>query len=140
MKYTKYLLVLSIVLTVFAIGFMFSQSARPVGASTFQGQDYMGTTTDQTWTTLVPKVLKSQGGALGTVSVTTVGTGSLTFYDATTTNVNLRTNNTATSTIVLANFQITTSLGSYTFDRTFNDGLIVVWTGTNNASTSIMWR
>lgn len=134
------IVVVVVFLTAFALNFMFLRDAQRVEGSVGFGNDYLGTTTDQTWTTLTPKVLKSTGGSLGSVVVTTVGTGSLTLYDATTTDITKRTGGTATSTLVLANFQITTALGTYTFDRSFNDGLIVVWVGTNNASTTITYR
>lgn len=131
---------LSVVLTVFALGLMFSRNTQKVEGSVGFGNDYMSTTTDPTWATLTPKVLKTAGGSLGSVVITTVGTGSLFLYDATTTNVNLRTNTTATSTITLAAFQVTTGAGTFTFDSTFSNGLIAVWTGSNNASTTITYR
>lgn len=126
----------AIILTAFLV----VQNASRVEGSTFQGNDYQGTTTDDTWVTTSPKVLKVGGGALAQVTITTAGTGSLLLVDATTTDVSKRTGNTATSTITLANFGITTTVGTYTFDRTFNRGLIVVWVGTNNASSTITYR
>lgn len=140
-KLEKIFLAFSITLTIFALVLVATRNqTKTVDASVAFGNDYQATTTDATWTTAIPKVLDASNGSLGSVVITTVGTGSLTLYDATTTNINLRTGNTATSTITLANFAITTSLGTYTFDRSFFNGLIVVWTGTNNASTTITYR
>lgn len=137
----KILLSLAITLTVFMLVLVAARNLAPrADASVAFGNDYQATTTDQTWTTAIPKVLDSSNGSLGSVVITTTGTGSLTLYDATTTNINLRTGGTATSTITLANFQITTTAGTYTFDRVFFNGLIAVWTGTNAASTTITYR
>ncbi len=136
----KIILSFAITLTVFALVLTFSHTPSKVEGSVAFGNDYFGTTTDQTWTTLVPKVVKSVGGSLGSVTITTAGTGSLFLYDATTTDITLRTNGTATSTITLAAFQITTTVGTFTFDRSFGNGLIAVWVGSNNASTTITYR
>lgn len=140
-KLEKILLAFSITLTVFVLVLVATrnQTQTAYGSVAF-GNDYQATSTDQTWTTLTPKVLDSSNGSLGSVVITTVGTGSLTLYDATTTDVTKRTGATATSTITLANFVVTTGLGTFTFDRVFFNGLIAVWTGTNNASTTITYR
>ncbi len=136
--YEKILLALAFVLTAFSLFVNRSDdSVRP--GSVTQGSDYQATTTDQTWPTLTPKIVKSEQGTLGTVTITTAGTGSLTIYDATTTNIALR-GNVATSTITLAHFAVTATVGTYVFDRVFFNGLIVVYTGTNTASTTITYR
>src|SRR4051812_21743146 len=114
----------------------FLSGNKTANGSVAFGNDYQATTTDATWTTLTPKILLSKGGSLGSVIVTTIGTGSLTLYDATTTDNTLRAS-VATSTITVANWQITTSLGTYTFDTSFKNGLIAVWVGTNDATTTI---
>lgn len=119
---------------------MIYDKAQKVEASVSYGNDYLSTTTDATWLTLAPQLLLSKTGSLGSVVIQTIGTGSLTLYDATTTNNSLRTTSVATSTITLANWQITTSLGTYTFDTSFKNGLIAVWVGTNNATTTITYR
>ena len=102
--------------------------------------EYNATTTKDS-TAFAPQVLKASAGTLGSVITTITGTGTLTLYDATTTNVNLRTNNTATSALpILAYFGVSPTVGTYTFDEIFNRGLIAVWgTGTVSSST-ITWR
>ncbi len=140
-KIEKVVLALCFVFTAFVLVFSATSQniSKPFGSVNYGGE-YQGTTTDATWTTLTPVVLKSGTGSLGSIVITTVGTGSLTLYDATTTDVTKRTGATATSTLVLANLQITTTLGTYTFDRNYYNGLIAVWVGTNNASTTITFR
>ncbi len=126
---TALLVVLSVVII------LISTKNEPAYGSVVQGSDYHSTTTDGTFTSA--KLIQSGGGALGSVTITTAGTGKLTLYDATTTNASLRTK---TATTTLANFNITTTVGTYTFDAIFYDGLIVEFTGTNVASSSITYR
>lgn len=117
---------------------LFDQKPQNVLGSVDQGGEYKATTTDATFT--LPKSIQIGSGTLGSVVITTAGVGKLTLYDATTTNVGLRAPNKATSTQTLANFVITTTVGTYTFDASFYDGLIAEFTGTNVASTTITYR
>ncbi len=128
-----------IIAMIFLTAMIVFQQPKVVNGSVAFGNDYQATTTDATWVTTSPKLLWSRNGSLGSVIIQTVGTGALTLYDATTTDNTLRAS-TATSTITLANWQITTSLGTYTFDVAFKNGLTAVWVGTNNATTTITYR
>lgn len=145
-KSEKYLvgLGLVIVIAVINIAVRISPQGNPLRTgSVVQGSEYQATTTDATWTTNVPVLIKTGGGALGQVTITTAGTGALTLYDATSTNINNRKGGSlseATTSITLAKFGITTGLGTFTFDRVFFNGLIVEYIGTNAASSTITWR
>ena len=67
--------------------------------------------------------------------------GNFEFYDATTTDVNLRTGNLATSTIFLGSFPNNIATGTYLMDINFARGLTMVWTaGGTVASTTITTR
>ena len=106
--------------------------------------EYMSTTTFAA-SVPVQMVLKSGGsvratpGSLAQVVITGKNTGLMTLYDATTSDVNLRTGQKATSTILLADFPTNAPEGTYTFDAKFNNGLLLIVSGAPATST-IMWR
>lgn len=63
--------------------------------------------------------------ALGSVIITGANTGGLDFYNATTSNVSLRTGQKATSTILLASIPPSAVANTYTFDVACTDGLLM---------------
>jgi len=84
------------------------------------------------------QVFKTGAGTLGSVIITASGAGYFTLYDATTSNVNLRTK--ATSSLnILASFPTSATVGTYTFDNLFYDGLLLDVEGAISTST-ITWR
>ena len=83
--------------------------------------------------------LKVGTGTLGQVVVTTSNVVAFQLYDATTSNVNLRMDQAATGTLLLADFPKFTATSTYTFDLTFKRGLLLVGSSTMATST-IMWR
>ena len=102
---------------------------------------YSTTTNATTWTTNVPKLVKNGPGSLDKVIITKASNAQINLYDATTTNVNLRTNNPATSTILLATFGDGVTSGSYDFNSRFTTGLIVeVVSSVGIASSTITWK
>lgn len=104
------------------------------------GQSYISTTT-RAWngTELTQfTVLKERAGTLGSVVITGTG-GQFTLYDATTTNVNLRTNNTPTSTLPIVSITASLAAGTYTFDKEFASGLLFEELG-SVATATITWR
>ena len=110
------------------------QSDQSLG-SVSRANEYQATTTTGS-TALLPPVIKTESGTLGSVITTITGTAPLTLYDATSTNVNLRTGQVATSSLpVLAYFGVSPTVGTYTFDEVFYNGLIAVW-GTGTISTT----
>lgn len=107
------------------------------------GNDYQATSTDTGWTAGIAKQVKPCTtrcpGSLGTVLITFSSTlGSLKIYDATTTNIALRTGNTPTSTITIASFPTLTA-GAYPFDVDIKNGLMVE-VGGLIASSTITYR
>ena len=78
--------------------------------------------------------LKTEPGALGSVIITGSAAGDLTLYNATTSSVLKRA--LATSSLqVLANFPLSSAVGTYTFDAVATDGLLAVFSGTQGTST-----
>jgi len=116
------------------IGYLIGQPVvveQPVGsvsrASEYNHVNMRATTTGS-------YVFKTAPGTLGSVIVATLGTGNIIFYDATTTNANLRV--LATSSLnVLATVDASQAAGTYTYDMFFRDGLIGVFNGTQGTST-----
>jgi len=92
-------------------------------------------------TTLVPTsavgdVITNYQAVLGSVIMYGGAGGGLTIYNATTTNVNLRTGKTATSSLEkVAAFQASQAAGTYTFDVTGAVGLIYEFAGAVATST-----
>jgi hypothetical protein len=84
--------------------------------------------------------IKIGQGTLGSVVITGADTGILNFYNATTSNVDLRTKNTASSTILMASIPASTAAGTYTFDVVFSDGLLLDVVSGNIPTTTITWR
>lgn len=103
--------------------------------SAIDGQTYESTTTPST---AAATALKSKGGVFGSVVISKTDTGTMAFYDATTSDITLR-NNIATSTLLVAFFPASPTVGTYVYDRTLNNGLLMVVTA-SAASTTVTWR
>nr|AKH46996.1 hypothetical protein [uncultured marine virus] len=80
-------------------------------------------------------LLKTGGGALGSVVITGANTGLLDFYNATTTDVGARAASKTTSSLWVASIPASLAAGTYTFDAIFYDGLYVQVSGTLPTST-----
>lgn len=114
------------------------QAPSTAFGSTPRGGEYQGTTT--TAGSFGPLVrVQAEPGALGSVVITGAAAGVINIYDATTTNVNLRTAQAATTTLLLATFPASAAAGTYTFDRSFYNGLYVETIGTM-PTTTITYR
>lgn len=124
--------------------------SQPTFGSIMDGQQYFSTTTSSvagtTWTepVAVTGTTSVRSGTLGSVIITKqTQLTTLNIYDATTTNVNLRTGNVATSSIILASFASSTPVGTYTFDLVYKTGLLIDPTpigGNMVASSTVTWR
>lgn len=118
--------------------------APPVFGGVTQGNEYNATSTAANsllgGQTLSINVLKTGQGSLGSVVITGADTGVLNFYNATTTNVNLRTGQKATTTILIASFPASTAAGTYVFDAVFTDGLLYSLFSGSMPTTTVMWR
>lgn len=86
------------------------------------------------------RIIKTGPGALGQVTITGANTGVVNFYNATTTNVNLRTGQKATSTILIASLPASLAAGTYVFDAQFTDGLFIDVVSGNAPTTTILYR
>lgn len=141
-KIEKILLSLSLSITVFVFGFTLAHNASQVQASVPFGNSYHATSTavGANASVVVPALLVTGGGDLGSVVITGANTGPVFLYDATTTNINLRTGNTSTSTITVAAFPASTAAGTYTFDRQFYTGLIYDSPAGLQPTTTITYR
>lgn len=86
------------------------------------------------------KVIKTGYGALGSVVITGANTGVVNFYNATTSDVNLRTGNIASSSILIASIPASAAAGTYTFDAQFTAGLLINVVSGNTPTTTITYR
>lgn len=133
------------VLALFSV-FVYFVSIQPESArgSIIQGFEYNSTSTAANSLygaqTASEVLLKTGAGSLAQVTITGANTGVLNFYNATTSNVNLRTGNTPTSTILIASFPASAAAETYIFDAQFTTGLIYVLEDGNLPTTTIMWR
>lgn len=134
-------------MSVLVFGFVVFQifsSVDVVEASVQVGHQYQATTTPQVLagTNMCPArvgMASSTTGSLGSVVITKSGTGPLTVYDATTTNITLR-NNVATTSLIIASFPSSPDAGTYTFDAEFKRGLLIDFTGTTVSTSTVTYR
>lgn len=107
--------------------------STPDGAS-----DYLATSTaanNSAGAFTTSRTLKAGFGSFGSYIITGANTGTVNFYNATTSDVNKRTGQKATSTILIASFPASTAAGTYVFDAAFTDGLYLEITGSAPTST-----
>ena len=96
---------------------------------------YHGTTTPEglVWT---DQIIKEGSGSLGSVVISLAGNLSFDLLNATTTNINARTGNKATSTILLTSIPASLIAGTYVYDIAYFDGLYLdVKSGSLGTST-----
>lgn len=131
---TNFIAAIAVSLAIIVLAFiLFFQHSQPVTASTIQGSEYQGTTT--TAGSFLNDVALNAGQTLGSVVITGPAAGVMNLYDATTSNVNLRTGQVPSSTILLATFPASAPAGTYTFDRIVRFGLFVNVVGTMPTTT-----
>ncbi len=128
-------------LAILAFGMIFALALialRPdhTQASVPLGGEYQGTTTQSTAGSFAAEaLLQTGGGALGSVVITGATTGTISIYDATTSDSTKRTDQIASSSLLLASFPASAVAGTYTFDRFYFRGLLIEITGTTPTST-----
>ena len=132
-----YVAALIVALTALAVGVLLNQPQTAVG-SVAQTNEYFATTTGAFHAQSEVSLIKSGQGALGQVTVTGVNSGSISLYNATTSDITKR-GNTATSSILLAELNTSVAAGTYTFDAVFTNGLLLV-VSTNRPTSTITWR
>lgn len=136
-KYHIIIAALSIVFVLVSVKLVFFNDKTSVGGVS-KASEYHATTTSPG--RFPSAYLLSTGvGTLGSVIITGPAAGSISLYDATTSNVNLRTGQKATSSLLIADFPMNTATSTYVFDSIFIDGLYIQTNGTMPTST-ITWR
>ena len=132
---------------IIAVGFVFYvmgiKENVSFGSTPSEASDYRATSTAANgvygaFTT--GRIIKSSSGSFGSVVITGANTGVLNFYNATTSDVNLRTQNKASSTILLASIPASTAAGTYVFDAGFTDGLLLVLESGLMGTTTVTYR
>lgn len=134
----KNIITVAFLLVAVTLAMLVLQQPRNADASTFIGMEYLATSTSATTVYgafSTSRVIVSGPAAFGSVIITGANTGTLNFYNATTSNVLARTNNTATSTILIASFPASVAAGTYTFDAQVTDGLYIDIIGSAATST-----
>ena len=86
------------------------------------------------------RVLKTSWGTFGSVVVTGANTGVVNFYNATTSDITKRTNNKATTTLLIASLPTSLVAGTYTFDAIFTSGLLLELENGIMPTTTILYR
>jgi hypothetical protein len=115
------------------LGFMFIPFAQPAVGSVSISNSYSSTSTDSVdASATVGRVVKNGSGEFGSFVVTAIsgGAGPIRFWDATSTATSSYQNedNTSTSTTygrLIAQFDATTTSGTYTLDVNYFKGLVV---------------
>lgn len=131
-----------ILLLMAAVILMGWYGVKPTEGSAIVGNDYRATTTVPiiSGTFASPLTIKPGPGSFGSIIITGANTGVLQFVDATTSNVNLRTGQKATSTITIAEISSNLAAGTYVFDYEFTNGLLVTNLGGTAPTSTITYR
>ena len=125
-----------VVLVLGALGLFWQKPWQTIG-SVPTSESYIATSTKNFNGTAMASinVLKATDGQLGKVVITGAGAGQINLWNATTSNVNLRTGNKASSTILLATIPVSAAAQEFEFDAQFTDGLLYELIGTAPTST-----
>lgn len=145
----KFATLIAAVLLLALITVFITQSNNALG-STIQGQEYIATTTGSNVSTygqtigatdaFLTGTSSARSGSLASIIITGANTGVFNIYDATTTDVNARTGNKATSTILLATIPASLAAGTYTFDAQYGQGLLFDYVSGLTPTTTITYR
>lgn len=132
------------VLAILVFFLFFTYKTPDTYGSITQSQEYNATSTAASSvygaTITGDAVIKSSRGSLGSVVITGANTGIVNLYDATTTDVNKRTGQKATSTILIASLPASLAAGTYVFDMVFTDGLLLDVVSGSIATSTITYR
>lgn len=142
---TKLVLALFITSVLFLLALLLGNSFVQVAVASTpsEASDYIATSTAANslygaFTT--GRRLKPGAGSFGSIVITGANTGIVNIYNATTTNINLRTGNKATSTILIASIPASTAAGTYVFDASYTDGLYIDLVSGSMPTTTITYR
>ena len=131
MNILNYKNIIAVAALLLAVTFAMLVLQRPESAfgSIRIGDEYQATSTAANnlygATVTSSRVIKTGTGSIGSYVITGANTGVINFYDATTTDVNKRTGNPATSTILIASFPASAAAGTYTLDVEYKTALYI---------------
>lgn len=146
---TKTLNIALVVVLAVMFGMLLVLIQKPwqLSGSVIQGNEYNATSTRNYEGTVLTNLtrLKNAGdncvaGSLAQVTITGANTGIIRFWDATTTDSTQRAAVYASSTLLIATIPASAAAGTYTFDATFDCGLIYELQGGLAPTSTIMWR
>lgn len=112
---------------------IFASPQAPTGSVVRVGEYQATTTSTGNFATIA--LVQSGASTLGSVVITGAAAGVINIYDATTTDITLRAGSKATSTITKVELPASTVAGTYTFDISLHDGLLVETIGTSPTTT-----
>lgn len=127
------ILLTSILALMFLAAMLLMRPAPEVSASVTRFAEYNATTTRaaNTGTAMANlQVIQAGPGTLGSIVITGAGTGTINLYDGTST-----VTNTQWATTTLAVIPASMAAGTYTFDVTFQKGLLIEISGSIATST-----
>lgn len=132
----------AMLLTLVALILVVSREAKTADGSVMPGGDYYATSTRLFPGTSLSNltVLKSYGGTLARVTITGANTGIIRFWNATTSNVNLRTGNIASSSLLMIEIPASAAANTYDFDATFSTGILYELVSGTAPTSTIMVR
>jgi hypothetical protein len=132
MKKTYYIAIAILIVLALIILGVFNRAPREALGSVNTFNEYHSSTTRNYIGTAMPNlsVLVNGPGALGSVVITGAGAGYINLFDATSTKTN-----TEWGTTTIASIPISAVAGTYTFDVSFQKGLLVEIIGTTPTST-----
>lgn len=130
-----------IIIAILLVAFFLNKPNAAIG-SVEQGNDYNATTTRNFTGTALTNltVLKAGSGTLARVTVTGANTGIVRFWNATTTDVNRRTGNTASSSLLMIEIPASAAANDYDFDAEFSTGIIYEVVSGLAPTSTISWR
>lgn len=134
----KNIIAVAVLLVAVTLAMLVLQQPREAYGSIRVGDELLATSTSASsayGAFTASRVIVAGQRTFGSVIITGANTGTLNFYDATTTNVDLRTGNKATTTILIASFPGSTAAGTYMFDTVTKDGLFIDIIGLAATST-----
>jgi hypothetical protein len=125
---------------IFYWGFVKKPAEKSIAPSLGSLAMYNSTTTNPGDAGLTDSLALKEGwGTLRYVNITIAGTGYMEFYDATTSDISKRASDKASTSILMAHFPGSPTVGTYTFNTSFNDGLLLHLGSGSISTTTIVW-
>lgn len=126
-------LITLLVVVIIGVALLYKPGIQLPLGSTVQGNDYYYNT--QVATTTNQSIIKASRGTFGSIIVQGTAVGQQIYYDATTTVTALRANIATSALAVLGTVNTGQISGTYTYDTTFNNGLMIIYAGTQGTTT-----